>query len=285
MVLIDESHRHVMRTSCKTWRCHACSKKLARLYQLRMEYGTSELGECFVITVTYEMGSRKTVDARGAVMDLRKLWQRLRSRPRWKSLAWCRVTELTKKGQVHYHLIVGGVTGKGRCEDTTYSRNKGYVRWYRRGCQDRGEECINHELAREWERITVDSYVVDVDPVRSGRAVAGYLGKYLTKAMATWDTLEGLGFKRRWNCSRNWPSPGRMRLAGSKVYPGDESAWEQVIREVRTLPYGPFLGSMSREAKRAKCEHTERVGIDLSAPFRRKAMLRKATAMLRKGQV
>jgi hypothetical protein len=38
-------------------------------------------------------------------------------------------------------------------------------------------------LAREWHRVTGDSFIVDVRPVREAREVAAYVGKYVTKPL------------------------------------------------------------------------------------------------------
>ena len=279
--LVDADHEHVMKTSCKTWRCKACQKRLARYYELRILYGSSRVESSLLITITYEMGKRGSVGALSAVADLRKLWQRLRSRGRWKNVAWCRVTELTKKGQVHHHLVIGGVRASPRCLETVFSRNKGYQAWYWAGCLGE-EDCLNHELAREWHRITGDSNVVDVENVLSHNGVSVYLGKYLTKGMAMWDTLEGLGFKRRFNCSRNWPSPGRLRLSGSE---GEkESEWDWVER----MPMDPLarvqgLAPKAREVSR--CVNMQRVGIDMTEVYRVKRSVRKIEEMLTKGSV
>ena len=278
VVLTDSNHEHVMRTVCKTWRCEPCAKKMSQMYKLRTQYGYSGLERCALITLTYVLGSRRPVGAESAVVDLRKLWQRMRSRDRWKNLAWCRVTELTQKGQVHHHLMIGGVNGEFRCKTTLHSRNRGYANWYRRGCTSE-DECLNHELAREWERVTTDSYVVDVDRVKSGSRVADYLSKYLVKDIAHWDTLEGLGFKRRWNCSRNFPSPGRLRLTGSQDANGD-SEWETVVRIGKKDEDGSDkYGYRTRE--RSDCPNLVRVGVDLGAPGRKKYQLGKIEKLLR----
>jgi len=280
VILRDQEHTHVMPTVCKTWGCLACQKKLETLYKLRTEYGCSEAELSVFITVTYVMGSRDIVDASSAVRDLRKLWQRLRRRGPWKDVAWCRVTELTNKGQVHHHLIAHGVKKTPRCVTTLGSRNAGYTSWYKGACKAR-EGCMNHELAREWHRITGDSYVVDVDVVRSKKAVADYLSEYITKGYGHWDSLVELGFKRRWNCSRNWPSPGRMRLRGSQAK-NVFSVWKEVERASHGLMARKReLGSRARHSA-LDCPNIQQVGYDLTAPLRAKTQLRKIEKMIRR---
>jgi hypothetical protein len=281
VVLNDAAHVHVVRTVCKTWRCEACSSRMAAMYKLRTVYGTSRLENLFITTVTYEMGKREAVDALSASTHLRKLFARLKRRERWKDLAWCRVTELTKRGQVHHHLMIGGVSGIGRCQTSTKSKKKNYKQWYEKDCllDVLGDECLNHELAKTWHQVTGDSYVVDVDKVRSERGLSSYLAKYLVKSMHHWKELNKLGFKRRWNCSRNFPSPGRLRLAGSDSG-ADDSIWESVSREPRgLLAREQGLGHRSRRHKE-DCEYMAHVGIDMNAEGRKKTEVRKIERML-----
>lgn len=248
------------------------------MYKLRTVYGTSRLENLFFTTVTYEMGKRDQVDAPSASIHLRKLFARLRRREKWKGLAWCRVTELTKKGQVHHHLMIGGVPGVGRCQQTLISRKKNYKQWYEKDCLLE-DECLNHELAKTWHQVTGDSYVVDVDKVRSERGLSSYLAKYLDKSMQHWKELNKLGFKRRWNCSRNFPSPGRLRLAGSDSG-ADDSIWETVSREPRgLLAREQGLGRRSRR-HREDCEYMQHVGIDMNEEGRKATEVRNIERIL-----
>lgn len=250
------------------------------MYQLRMEYGSSRVSPLYITTVTYELGKRSLVDAECAVRDLRRLWQRLKTRERWKKVAWARVTELTKRGQIHHHILTGYLEGVSRCKETTWSRNRGYASWYRKGCSLE-PECLNHELAREWERITNDSFVVDIAKVRSVQGVAEYCSKYLTKSIAHYDTLESVGFKRRFNCSRNWPFPGRLRLAGSQDSYKD-SEWETVERVPSPLITGDSreLGRRSRSYWKIPCENTVQVGVDMNKAGREAKMVKKIERIL-----
>lgn len=280
VILQDDAHRHVMRTVCKTWRCEACQKRMANMYRLRMEYGSSRVRPLYITTVTYELGKRTLVNADSAVRDLRRLWQRLRLRDRWKKVAWARVTELTKKGQIHHHILTGFLEGMSRCNQSKWSRNRGYASWYRKGCSLE-PQCLNHELAREWERITGDSFVVDIAKVRTIKGVADYCAKYLTKSIANYDTLEGVGFKRRFNCSRNWPSPGRLRLAGSQDSYKD-SAWDEVERVSSPLITGDSreLGRRARTHNKIPCENMEQVGFDMTKPARDKKQIKQIERLL-----
>lgn len=244
------------------------------MYKMRTQYGCSKLENLWFTTITYEMGKRAAVDAVCASIHLRKLLQRLRRRSRWKDLAWCRVTELTKRGQVHHHMMIGSVTGVGRCQTTTLSRKRRYKEWYEGKCSAAGEECLNHEIAKVWHAVTGDSFVVDVDAVRTEKGLSEYLSKYLDKGMAEWGKLNELGFQRRWNCSRNFPSPGRLRLAGSDQGDG-ESEWEIVERFDRgLLAKARGLGRRSKD-KRETCLNMGKVGIDMNADIRKESQIRK----------
>lgn len=272
-VLLDTDHQHVVKTTCKSWRCPSCRIKKKRLYALRTRYGSSKLGHCYFITVTYQLGRREPVAAESALRDLRRLWSRLRSRPTWKDAAWCRTTELTKNGQVHFHLIVGGIMGKAQCRGQTKAN---YAQWFERGCRE--PECLNHELAREWLAVTGDSFVVHVSDQMRSHGLAEYMSKYLVKGV--WDHhLLRLGYKRRWICSRNYPSPGRLRLRGSQTHPLDTSAWrlppDGRVR-VETPKTGAWSYDMAVRSKEATtCRNMDRLGIDLTQETRRKATLAK----------
>ena len=288
VILVERDHEHVVPTVCKTWGCKSCAEKLLTMYQLRTEYGSSRVEQLSFTTITYEMGKRSAVNAKSAGADLRQLWQRMRFNKGWSALAWCRVTELTKKGQVHHHMMIGGVKKIPRCETSRYSRKAGYQDWYNAKCKTE-EVCQNHEMAREWKRITGDSNVIDVDRVRSQKAVSRDISKYLAKGLHNWEALAKLGFSRRWNCSRNWPSPGRLRMAGSAV-PGSmydkakESDWAGV--HIYTfddkVAKRKGLKRLTRPAMEEypECGLIKRVGVDLSANSKKQAKLAKIGAVL-----
>jgi hypothetical protein len=288
-ILVERDHEHVVQTVCKTWGCKPCAEKLVTMYQLRTEYGSSRVEQLSFTTVTYEMGKRSAVTARSAGADLRRLWQRMRYNKGWSRFAWCRVTELTKKGQVHHHMMIGGVMKTPRCVTSRYSRKAGYQNWYNAKCKSE-EVCQNHEMAREWKRITGDSNVIDVDRVRSVRALSDYLSKYLSKGLKNWEALAQLGFSRRWNCSRNWPSPGRLRMAGSAIpasmyNKAKESDWAgvHIYKFDDKVAKRKGLKRLTRGAleENPHCDLIKRVGIDLNANSKRRAKLAKIGAVLR----
>lgn len=200
-------------TTCKTWGCLGCRDRVKMYVKLRMEHGTSIVPEPQLITVTYAyrgVGSRRDASSVGRDWaSLMRLWNKRHH----QKTPWFRVPELTKKGQVHLHLIVGGLTNRIPCcqpgSHGSCAHKKGFD-WAMAPCP---VNCVEHELAKDWYGITGDSWVVDCRPVWGASGAASYLFKYLEKGFAVRTDLEALGFKRRWSCSRDWPSPEKMQFA------------------------------------------------------------------------
>lgn len=214
-------------TICKTWKCRGCVPKLLALVMARTVYGMECLGPCLFITVTYRMKRSSDLKNAGSVgADLKKLWRILGQRKRWQDKAYFKVPELTKQGQVHVHMIVGGVnpnlmngqSGKPSCR----KRNEKYLSWVERKCYG---GCLQHEVSEVWRAVTGDSFVVDVSQVRSRRHTASYVTNYIKKGFTKRGELEARGFKRRYAFSENWPSMGRMQLVGTL-----DKEWTRVTR-------------------------------------------------------
>ncbi len=80
-----------------------------------MQYGLSGQGQAFMISVTYvarltSSGTlEKFVDATSAQKDWRALVRILHRNPQNKNLTWFRIVELTKRKQIHFHLLVHGL--------------------------------------------------------------------------------------------------------------------------------------------------------------------------------
>lgn len=189
-------------TSCKTWGCVPCSRKLKMMVMGKMESGILSLGHCYLITVTLKREEGILRDA----TFVRRVWTRLLRlwRRSYPSLSWMKVTEATKRGQPHLHLIVGGIGEPwAACEEFALYDQE----WLDRVC-----DCLEHEISKWWFYATGDSYVVDCKPVLGAAGAATYLTKYLAKAINHRDHLLSLGFKRLYSTSRNWPGYARMRL-------------------------------------------------------------------------
>lgn len=223
-LLYDIAHEHVVRTVCKTWGCSVCRKKLRSLVAMRIAYGLSTLGHCYFITVTYRAGEGiPTRDVDGVARDLKLLWAKLKQSRRWKrskddQVAWFKVVEFTKRGQVHLHFVVGNL--EGRPKASCRAKNGKYARWRHTSCQS---DCLEHELSAVWEEVTGDSYVVDASVVASNGKTAWYLIKYVCKSLVDDDRRLEAGFARRYSTSQNWPRVEMLQLRGTV-----EGRWREV---------------------------------------------------------
>lgn len=181
---IDKVYAAAVRTRCKTWTCLGCRETNRNRIMDRMQFGLSQLGTCFFITVTLRTVGKASGNGY-MIRDARyvaKVWRALtyRLKRHYPLIQWFRIVEVTKKGQPHLHLLVGGLTG------------------------------TKIEIWRTWRELYRkstggDSYVVDVRHVLSQGGLAGYLAKYLVKNALVWEKLLRLGFSRRWTSSRGWP--------------------------------------------------------------------------------
>lgn len=300
-MLHDSEHRHVVETQCKSWRCNHCSIQKKKLYALRIGYGVSKLGPCVAITCTYRMGEGLRRDAEFVLRSHRLLWQRLKE-GRWKNVEWAKVTELTKVGQAHTHMVAGPIDFPDRCRKRQYSekrlRSKGvYPMWRAETCTARWmgkrEECAQHEMSRVWEDITGDSYVVYVGKLKRTSGYSTYMAKYMGKSLSERNTLEGMGFKRAFTTSRGFPRPEQMRLAGSQIGSGKyikrPSEWEKIglypkdKREMEDWQVDLDLPLMARE-ETYSCQNMQREGDDLGAEARRAIKIRKIEKVIRTGE-
>lgn len=202
------------RTTCKTWGCKVCRERVAALVRLRMEYGCLKLNNSFLITLTYENSGMDSLrDADSVQMDLQRFWTYMRLKH--PNLSYFKIVEMTKKEQIHLHLIVGNITpgSKDTCDKTFAKRRKEKCKL----------DCVHCQVVHVWENIT-GSFVVDVRTIYNAAGLANYLGKYLTKQFYNWDSLQDRGFKRRWSRSKNWPSPRPLRLLGTEL-----GVWRSIV--------------------------------------------------------
>ncbi len=211
VILGDGVREFVVPTTCKTWSCRVCSKKVAALVAMKVQYGCrSTGGPSYFITTTYVNNQDGDIRlASVANREWAELWRLLKLDPLWKTAAWWKVPELTKRQQVHFHAIVTGVEGKPSCRKPRES----VIRWKQRQCST---DCLEHSLSRAWEAATADSFVVDASAIRSVNGVSWYVQKYMQKTFLSRVGLQALGFKRRYSRSQNWPSLESIHLAGPK---------------------------------------------------------------------
>ncbi len=197
----------VIQTNCKTWSCLSCRDRLLNSFKMRVELSCLTWVRSSLITITYKADalSLSTV-ASVLTKDLRELWRR------WKCmyppLQWIRVTELTKVGMPHHHLVAGPIPEPQRinCYGTSFA----VVRFLSRMAHC---TCLSHALSRLWWDITGESFIVHATPVISARGAAAYVSKYIAKTMYNRQAFLDLGISRRWSSSRGYPGAGRLRLA------------------------------------------------------------------------
>lgn len=173
------------------------------------------LGRCFFTTLTLRSGRGLNRDADYVRVKWRRMLEFLRSK--FQTVEWIKVVEVTQANQPHLHLALHlGTTYSGNpaCE----ARPRYDERWRGKEC-----DCLEHVLSRAWLGITGDSFVVDVKEIDSGRRMAGYLGKYLSKGIAYSHTLRSLGFKRAWARSKGWPFD-QLRMAQT-----DGAGWRKAL--------------------------------------------------------
>lgn len=195
-----------IKVSCKTWDCRVCrDKNLGRVVG-RMSYGLSVLGDCVLCTITYAVRGFKA-------QKLKRNWAAFLKmlRSEYPRVAWFRVPELTKRGILHYHVLMGNV-------ETTWIRCK--AAWTPTRL---GDHCLMCKIRRWWYEVTTDSYICDVREVYNASGAAYYLSKYLKKQMFGDRTdMEELGMARRWSRSNNWPTwEGGLKESGN---------WRRIVR-------------------------------------------------------
>lgn len=145
---------------------------------------------------------------------------------------------------------------------------------------------MEHDISVVWHGITGDSFVCDVSGIRSLEGVANYVQKYMGKTMFERAELEGLGFRRRWSASRNWPRGAQLRLRGT-----EEGAWLQVTvvsaKQLREQPWArKWHGELAVRAEEdSGKELVQSVGTDLGLELQRKRITGRTRAIMRKVQV
>lgn len=250
-----EGRSVILPTTCKTWGCVVCRKKLAALFRARVETGVSRLGRCSFITITYLATSDRLADAACVMKDWTALWRRLRRRNvMWE---WLKVTEMTQRGIPHHHAVVGNVTGTIRCHGTRIRKGSETARYIGRmpWC-----DCTAHMVAREWKAITGDSFMCFATPVESAEHAGGYLAKYFEKQFGLWKG-------RRFSNSRGWPAGKRRRLQVT-----EQEGWDYI----RMWPLAKFDTASTDDLNEREADLMVRVGDDLMERIEVRNRARKA---------
>lgn len=231
-------------TVCQTWKCRRCGPKRKAYASMRSEHGSTSLKwpePLRLITLTYRMtGPQDVQTALSALADFRRFVQLLRRKSVHKRFRWFRVPEVTRLGQIHWHVISGDVAGS-KLEAERTIRDCWALATRRAG------KVINH--------------VVDASE-NSASGAASYVTKYLLKSALGFEALQERGFKRRWACSRDWTTPPKTTLRGTA-----EDAW------LRTEFLGPKVSheEVARGRRAAEVSRlADRVGDELVLSFQKR---------------
>ncbi len=212
---------YVMPTNCKAWGCTSCRDRKKALIVNTIRYGILALETSHLVTLTLRLTEQrlKLLQEKSAgataVNKQFKAWLRLLKSDGWE-LKWIKVPEMTKKGMIHLHLIIGGLTGKDKCR-----RFKKETDWLIPHCQ-----CLQHQLSYKWHSVTKDSPIVDCTQLKGPLRSARYLAKYLMKGGNVRRALEFHGYTRRFSASRNFPRGGQLMLKGTKYKQWATRFWE-----------------------------------------------------------
>lgn len=273
--LAHEDHNHTIRTVCKTWGCKVCAPKVEALVGMRIRYGLETGTHSWFIVLTYRMAYDSMVQgAKSAGRDMAQFWRRVQCELLEKP-AWFRIPELTKKGQIHHHVLM---LTEEEGTDTCRRKRETYLTWRQNGCRDSDGECVEHMFSRIWEAVTGDSFVVHVSRIKSVARSATYITKYLRKGFNDRGAMEALGYKRRWSRSRNWPGGYALRLAGTEA-----GAWGG-LKYYGMSKVDPVLRGklMEEEKEPSACPEMLQVGTDLALGLFGGGKQKRAAKVIRK---
>lgn len=209
---------YTVKTTCKSWRCNSCRDR-----KLGMVAGLIQSGllhrEAYLLSVTFVSHLNTNgilenpANADYAESNFREFLRRWFRSQKFHNpkLQWFKVPELTKKGQIHYHLIVTGIHDP-KFKQGSCNLRPNWTKLNRHSCA-----CIRCYLSLLWESVTGDSYIVDVRKVYDKKGASWYLCKYLRKAMYghVRDELESRGFIRRYSRSHGYTTLRPMQRLGT----------------------------------------------------------------------
>lgn len=191
---------------CDTWRCAYCAQLKAWRFKKLIRDGIAILGECVLLTVTWNEGDERTEDMDWVSRRVERLITWIRGEL-GRPVQYVFVKERTRKGQLHLHMVVGPWNLKNATLTKTCVLGPFLYRNH--------AKTMTCCLEARWMAL-VGAYVCDAQQLVSSLGAAKYLAKYLVK---TWTRDGGMPNDipgRRWNCSRGWPRlSSKMALAGS----------------------------------------------------------------------
>ena len=254
-------------TNCKSWSCKSCrDRKLGMVAQL-MQYGLSHFPEAFLVSITYLASgprnepARNPVNAKSAEADYKALVRILRRDLTFMKMATFRVVELTKRKQIHFHLLMGNLNGT-LTDNCTPRKARDWKKLPKLACP-----CLMCTISRAWTKVTKTSKVVDCTRIYDPAGAAWYLCKYLRKGMygKQRQILTERGYTRRYFRTANFAGDVQLRRRGTV-----EKKWTRT-----SFMYGrhilPSLLEQSEDHPLMEQMGTP-LAIDLSEEIRRKAL-------------
>jgi len=216
------SRRYVYQTRCKSWRCKPCKKAKVAVMSERIRQACKLATAPYFVSVTYGIPEKWTTltkvpekyastVAAGATKDWKEFCRRFQRLHNVK-LKWLRIPELTKKGMLHWHLIIDGMPSTKEGHRCATKMGVAFLR-------DEQCGCLTHLISRVWKDVTT-WYVVDCRPVTSSNGMGSYLGGYLTKMTEEhYEWLSANGVTRRIDTSRGFGRlPKLLRPVGIGGY-------------------------------------------------------------------
>lgn len=218
-----------------------------------ISYGmATSASQLYLVSVTYSAPGnrrRKTtdpVDARRANKDWRAFLQKLKRRSQFQKIRLFKVTELTKRLQIHHHLVVSGIIDDVRFPMGYCVSDPDWTVHPIPKCP-----CIRCQMCFMWKEVTKTSYIVDVRKITTTDGIPPYLTKYLIKHMygSPRAEMERRGFKRRFSKTNNWLTTIQVRFKGTiteqwydhKFVYGD--SFEKYSKLVRNHPLLERMGT------------------------------------------
>lgn len=235
-------------TTCKTWGCSVCRRKLKQYFLMRIQYIASTEGPWYFITTTLRLAKGTLPADASSANKVLTAWLR-HLKDGYPRLMYVKVPELTKNKQPHFHLMIGGLKDRVDCCGPVYKgkhRHPVSRRSVNRVCK---VNCLEHELGKVWLYVTGDSYRIQVDRVYNAHGAGNYLSKYFSKTFDDHKEMVQAGFNNRYSMSRNIPKLQRLKLKGTAEeswgrvervnYPSSRQLRQELMKEVRAAEVSP----------------------------------------------
>lgn len=165
----------------KRKRSKSTLKQLQNLYRVKrrvrrsVSIVTQMMGPPAFVTFTYKWGDGPMLDMQKAIQDWRAFTRRMKRA--YPEVAFIRVPERQKSGNVHFHTAMFGLPKDLPCQMRPLSKK----RWIHACTDTRQCERKTRALKKLWPH-----GFVDAQETRSPEAIGAYISNYLTKGDPDW---------------------------------------------------------------------------------------------------